>query len=71
MTLDARERLIVALDLPSVKSAEAMVARLAESVDPNRQLGHRNLFARLRVQNVQYADAVFVSLECDPAAVFG
>ena len=32
MTLDARERLIVALDLPSVKSAEAMVARLAESV---------------------------------------
>ena len=32
MALDARERLIVALDLPSVKSAEAMVARLAESV---------------------------------------
>ena len=32
MTLDARERLIVALDLPSVKSAEAMVAKLGESV---------------------------------------
>ena len=32
MTLDARERLIVALDLPSVKSAEAMVAMLGESV---------------------------------------
>ena len=32
MTLDARERLIVALDLPSVKAAEAMVARLGESV---------------------------------------
>jgi orotidine-5'-phosphate decarboxylase len=28
VTLDARERLIVALDLPSVKSAEAMVAKL-------------------------------------------
>ena len=32
MTLDARERLIVALDLPSVKTAEAMVAKLGESV---------------------------------------
>ena len=32
MPLDARERLIVALDVPSVKSAEAMVARLGESV---------------------------------------
>jgi orotidine-5'-phosphate decarboxylase len=32
LTLDARERLIVALDLPSVKSAEAMVAMLGESV---------------------------------------
>ena len=32
MTLDARERLIVALDLPSVKAADAMVARLGESV---------------------------------------
>jgi len=30
--LDARERLIVALDVPSVKMAEAMVARLGESV---------------------------------------
>ena len=32
MRLDARERLIVALDLPSVKAAEDMVARLGESV---------------------------------------
>ena len=32
MTLDARERLIVALDLPSVQAAEAMVTRLGESV---------------------------------------
>ncbi len=32
MRLDARERLIVALDLPSVKEAEDMVGRLGESV---------------------------------------
>jgi orotidine-5'-phosphate decarboxylase len=32
VSLDARERLIVALDVPSVKAAEAMVARLGESV---------------------------------------
>ncbi len=32
MTLDARERLIVALDLPSVQAAERMVARLGDSV---------------------------------------
>ena len=32
MRLDARERLIVALDLPSVAAAEAMVARLGEAV---------------------------------------
>lgn len=32
MTLSARERLIVALDLPSVKAAEAMVTRLGDSV---------------------------------------
>jgi orotidine-5'-phosphate decarboxylase len=32
VTLDARERLIVALDLPTVAAAEAMVSRLAESV---------------------------------------
>ena len=32
MGLDARERLIVALDLPSVDAAEKMVARLGESV---------------------------------------
>jgi orotidine-5'-phosphate decarboxylase len=30
--LDARERLIVALDVPSIKTAEAMVTRLGESV---------------------------------------
>ena len=32
MKLDARERLIVALDVPSVAAAEALVARLGESV---------------------------------------
>ena len=32
MSLDPRERLIVALDVPSVAAAEAMVARLGESV---------------------------------------
>ncbi len=32
MALDARERLIVALDLPSVRAAESMVSRLGESV---------------------------------------
>jgi orotidine-5'-phosphate decarboxylase len=32
LRLDARERLIVALDLPSVDAAEKMVARLGESV---------------------------------------
>jgi orotidine-5'-phosphate decarboxylase len=32
LTLDARERLIVALDLPSVQAAESMVSRLGESV---------------------------------------
>jgi len=32
VSLDARERLIVALDVPSVKAAEAMAARLGESV---------------------------------------
>ena len=30
--LDARERLIVALDLPSIRDAEAMVARLGDAV---------------------------------------
>jgi orotidine-5'-phosphate decarboxylase len=32
MALDARERLIVALDLPSVEAAETMAARLGDSV---------------------------------------
>jgi orotidine-5'-phosphate decarboxylase len=32
VSLDARERLIVALDVPSVKAAEAMAARLGDSV---------------------------------------
>jgi orotidine-5'-phosphate decarboxylase len=32
LTLDARERWIVALDLPSVKAAETMVSRLGEQV---------------------------------------
>ena len=33
MSLDARERLIVALDLPSVAAAEAMTKQLGESRD--------------------------------------
>jgi len=33
LPLDARDRLIVALDLPSVAAAEAMVARLGDSVN--------------------------------------
>jgi len=32
LALDARERLIVALDLPSVQAAESMVSRLSDSV---------------------------------------
>lgn len=32
MSLDARERLIVALDLPSVEAAEALVSRLGDTV---------------------------------------
>ena len=32
LSLDARERLIVALDLPSVQAAESMVSKLGESV---------------------------------------
>ena len=32
MSLDARDRLIVALDVPSIAAAEALVARLGESV---------------------------------------
>jgi orotidine-5'-phosphate decarboxylase len=32
LTLDARERVIVALDLPSVQAAESMVSRLGEQV---------------------------------------
>ena len=32
MSIDARERLIVALDVPTVRTAEAMVARLGDSV---------------------------------------
>jgi orotidine-5'-phosphate decarboxylase len=32
LSLDARERLIVALDVPSVKTADAMVTRLGDSV---------------------------------------
>ena len=32
MPLDPRDRLIVALDLPSVKDADAMVTRLGDAV---------------------------------------
>ncbi len=44
MALSARERLIVALDVPSVAAAEAMVARLGESVWFYK-LGYQLVFA--------------------------
>ena len=44
MSLDARERLIVALDVPSVKSAEAMAARLGDSVSFYK-IGYQLAFA--------------------------
>jgi orotidine-5'-phosphate decarboxylase len=44
VTLDARERLIVALDLPSVKAAEDMVARLGETVNFYK-IGYQLAFA--------------------------
>jgi len=44
VSLDARERLIVALDVPSVKAAEAMVARLGESVQFYK-IGYQLAFA--------------------------
>lgn len=44
MSLDARERLIVALDLPSVKAAEDMVSRLGETVNFYK-IGYQLAFA--------------------------
>ena len=44
MTLDPRERLILALDVPSVAAAEAMVARLGESVSFYK-IGYQLAFA--------------------------
>jgi orotidine-5'-phosphate decarboxylase len=44
VTLDPRERLIVALDVPSVAAAEAMVARLGESVSFYK-IGYQLAFA--------------------------
>jgi len=44
VSLDARERLIVALDVPSVKAAEAMVTRLGESVQFYK-IGYQLAFA--------------------------
>ena len=44
MKLDARERLIVALDVPSVAEAEAMVARLGETVSFYK-IGYQLAFA--------------------------
>ena len=44
MQLDPRERLIVALDVPSVAAAEAMVARLGESVSFYK-IGYQLAFA--------------------------
>ena len=44
MTLDPRERLILALDVPSVAAAEAMVARLGDSVSFYK-IGYQLAFA--------------------------
>ena len=44
MPLSARERLIVALDLPSVKDAEAMVSRLGDAVSFYK-IGYQLAFA--------------------------
>ena len=44
MTLDPRDRLIVALDLPSVEAAEAMVGRLGDSVSFYK-IGYQLAFA--------------------------
>jgi orotidine-5'-phosphate decarboxylase len=44
VTLDPRERLIVALDVPSVAAAEAMVARLGETVSFYK-IGYQLAFA--------------------------
>ncbi|MGH6727863.1 MAG: orotidine-5'-phosphate decarboxylase [Pseudolabrys sp.] len=44
VTLAARERLIVALDLPSVKTAEAMVSKLGETVSFYK-IGYQLAFA--------------------------
>jgi len=44
MQLDARERLIVALDLPTVAAAEAMVSRLGETVSFYK-IGYQLAFA--------------------------
>lgn len=44
MTLQARERLIVALDLPTVKAAESMVSRLGDSVSFYK-IGYQLAFA--------------------------
>ena len=44
MSLDPRERLIVALDVPSVREAEALVARLGESVSFYK-IGYQLAFA--------------------------
>ncbi len=44
MSLDARERLIVALDVPSVAEAEAMIARLGETVSFYK-IGYQLAFA--------------------------
>jgi orotidine-5'-phosphate decarboxylase len=44
LALDARERLIVALDLPSVAAAEAMVSRLGEAVSFYK-IGYQLAFA--------------------------
>jgi orotidine-5'-phosphate decarboxylase len=44
MTLDPRERLILALDVPSIAAAEAMIARLGESVSFYK-IGYQLAFA--------------------------
>lgn len=65
MSLDARERLIVALDVPSVKSAEAMAARLGDSVSFYK-LGYQLAFAgglSLAAELIAAGKQVFLDLK--------
>ena len=65
MSLDARERLIVALDVPSVKAAEAMAARLGDSVSFYK-IGYQLAFAgglSLAAELIAAGKQVFLDLK--------